>query len=73
MFPSEVCVFFDEAYFRSFTSRTTDGLRWTPLAPARSLAHEMGLTLPAGFAEESHCEDDPEVYRREVWLIGEVL
>lgn len=49
------------------------GLRWMPLAPARSLAHEMGLTLPAGFAEERHCEDDPEVYRREVWLIGEVL
>jgi hypothetical protein len=76
MFASELCVFFDAAYFRSFTERTADWQRWTPLPKGRSLAEEMGLSLPddfvvRGFAEAIHDEETGETREGEVWLIGE--
>jgi len=76
MFGSEVCVFFGEAYFRSFTDRDTDYQRWTPLPKGRSLVEEMGLRLPdgfvvLGFAEVIHDEETGETCEGEVWLIGE--
>jgi len=76
MFGSEVCVFFDEAYFQSFTDRTGGYQRWTLLPQGRSLVEEIGLRLPngfvvQGFAEAIRDEETGETREGEVWLIGE--
>ena len=76
MFGSEVCVFFDERYFQTFTDRTSDYQRWTPLPNARNLIEEMALRLPdgfavTGFAEVIRDEETGEASEGEVWLVGE--
>ena len=76
MFGSEVCVFFDENYFQSFTDRTTDWQRWTLLPKARNVIDEMGLLLPdtfvaVAFAEVIRDQETGDVREGEVWLVGE--
>jgi Protein of unknown function (DUF3916) len=85
MFSSEVCVFFDEAYFDVFTSRSNFAGEnpvqsvWTPVPPHLSLARRLSLTVPVGFSElgfQTHDEDrtfsPPWIEDGEVWMIGEV-
>jgi hypothetical protein len=76
LFGSEVCIFFDEAYFASFTDRTSEGQQWTPLPKTRSLVDEMALRLPdgysvLGFAEVIRDEESGETREGEVWLVGD--
>jgi hypothetical protein len=75
---SEVCVFFDLDYFRTFEQRDNKYQRWTPLPKERSLVREHGLRLPAGMRERGYHDwqydpDDqpPRVFEQEVWLIGD--
>lgn len=77
MFGSEVCVFFDEAYFRDFAPRDNEDQAWT--AVEASLARRWDLRLPPNFGErgfateERDCDfDPPRVTRGEVWMIGEI-
>ncbi|MDH3596811.1 MAG: DUF3916 domain-containing protein [Rhodospirillales bacterium] len=76
LFGSEVCVFFDEAYFESFTARDSERQQWTPLPKTRSLVDEMALRLPdgysvLGFAEVIRDEETGEARESEVWLVGD--
>lgn len=77
MFGSEVCVFFDEAYFRAFAPRDDEEQTWTPVEA--SLARRWDLRLPPGFGERGFATElrdfdfgPPHVVRGEVWMIGEV-
>jgi hypothetical protein len=85
MFDSEVCIFFDEAYFDAFKSR--DGLpthdrqvdHWARLPPERSIVRELNLVLPDKFKEigfsthwEDHTFNPPWVENGEAWIVGEV-
>jgi hypothetical protein len=75
LFGSEVQVFFDEAYFQRFTA--DDVVRtWSALPANRSLAGEMGFSVPHGLFELGfHCRvliNEPdaalrEYYEHEVW------
>jgi hypothetical protein len=56
LFMSQICVFFDPAYFRGFTDRTHECQQWTPLPPERSLARDWNLDLPPGFVERGFHE-----------------
>jgi hypothetical protein len=76
LFASEVCIFFDEDYFESFTDRTAEWQRWTLLPAERNLLTEMNLRAPEdffliGFSEVIRDEEDDGVYEGEVWLVGE--
>jgi hypothetical protein len=75
---SRVTYFFDPDYFATFEHRDTDGQRWTPLGPERSLLGELGYA--ATFLRErgyrERIVDDPSdpaspVFESEIWLIGD--
>ena len=83
MFASQVCIFFDPEYFRTFANRTHPSQSWTALPPGRSLAREWDLALPPGFKEQGFrevirepAEHDPgtfEVtYEGEIWMITDM-
>ncbi len=76
LFESEVCVFFDEAYFGAFTDRASEGQQWTPLPKTRSLVDELALRVPdgfgaLGFAEMIRDERSGQTREGEIWLIGD--
>ena len=55
MFDSELCVFFDKAYFKRFFSRNSPDLSLTPLQ-GKSLLKQLNIYLPQGFKESGfHC------------------
>ena len=78
---SQVCVFFDLDYFRSFDVREGEQQRWTLLPTNRSLSRELGLRVPVRLRERGYHEWrlDPasEVAPQEsplegeVWMIGD--
>jgi hypothetical protein len=74
---SQVCVFFDLDYFRSFEVRDGVQQRWTPLSANRSLSRELGLRVPVRLRERGYHEwrVDPATEEApqegEVWLIGD--
>ncbi len=78
MFPSEVCVYTDEAYFREMTQigHTRHGV--TRRIEGRSLAAEWGLVVSAPMREfglefDNMAASDPEDRRAgEYWFYGEV-
>ena len=77
LFASEVCVFFEEAYFEGFAPRDSEDQAWTPMDD--SLARRWGLQLPKGFGETGYRTvtrdtdyGSDRVEEGEVWMIGEV-
>lgn len=72
---SQIIVFFSDAYFDAFWSRTSPDQTWIPLSPARSLVREWGITIPAPFLERGFREvlsDDGVTTTSEIWAIGEL-
>ncbi|MDQ8020642.1 MAG: DUF3916 domain-containing protein [Moraxellaceae bacterium] len=78
MFSSEVCIYLDDAYFRSRTDHgsSEDGVHSERIA-GRSLAAEWELALPEGVAEMGSritfpgYADGMDAYSGEHWLYGE--
>lgn len=77
MFGSEVCVFFDEAFFEGFAPRDSEDHTWTPIDD--SLARRWNLRPPKGFGEVGYrtVTRDTDygslrVEEGEVWMIGDV-
>jgi Protein of unknown function (DUF3916) len=74
---SQVCVFFDLDYFRSFEVRDGEQQRWTLLPTNRSLSREFGLRVPVRLRERGYHEwhldpaSDAVPHESEVWLIGD--
>jgi hypothetical protein len=74
---SQVCVFFDLDYFKSFEVRDCVHQRWTPLPANRSLSRELGLRVPVRLRERGYHEwradpeNEAEPQEGEVWLIGD--
>jgi hypothetical protein len=74
---SQVCVFFDLDYFRSFEVRDGEQQRWTPVSSNRSLSRELGLRVPVRLRERGYHEwrldpaSEAEPHEGEVWLIGD--
>jgi hypothetical protein len=76
LFSSELCIYTEEAYFRSHTGLDPGDSYATPLPAGRSLAREWRLTLPPGVGEFGCRWDapDPDDERGVVehWHYGEV-
>jgi Protein of unknown function (DUF3916) len=74
---SQVCVFFDLDYFKSFEIRDGVQQRWTPLSVSRNLSRELGLRVPVRLRERGYHEwrvdpaADEEPQEGEVWLFGD--
>lgn len=82
LFMSQICLFSDPAYFRSFTNRTHLRQCWTPVRPERRLSIDLGLSVPTGFLELGFHErmQEPDetdasklvvTYEGEVWMIAD--
>lgn len=81
MFMSEVQVFLDLHYHRTFEVRVGPRQIWTLLQPDRSLARRWELRMPDGFTKRGWhnrdvSTDDDELsgvraYESEVWILGE--
>ncbi len=55
LFESELCIFFDEDYFKNFYSRDNEDLSLSPLVN-QSLMDELGVNLPKSIKETGfHC------------------
>ena len=77
LFASEVCVFFEEAYFEGFAPRDSEDQTWTAIGD--SLAYRWGLQLPTGFGEVGYSTvtrdvdyGSNRVEEGEVWMFGDV-
>ena len=73
-FSSEITVFFDEDYFKTFFYRDNEDQIWTPLPDKRSFLKEWGLADKFEFAErgfEEFMPGDYGDYSGEVWIVGE--
>uniref|UniRef100_B0T521 DUF3916 domain-containing protein n=1 Tax=Caulobacter sp. (strain K31) TaxID=366602 RepID=B0T521_CAUSK len=77
MFASEICVFFEEAYFEEFAPRNSEDQTWT--LSGDTLARRWNLRTPQGFSEIGYHTvtrdtdfDPPRSEEGEVWMIGEV-
>jgi Protein of unknown function (DUF3916) len=74
---SQVCVFYDLDYFKSFEVRDGEQQRWTLLPTHRSLSRELGLRVPVRLRERGYHEwrvdpaNEAESHEGEVWLIGD--
>ena len=75
LFSSEVCIYFDAAYFKS---KVQEGLGADGVHTARitenSLATDWGLSLPQGVAEVSVriAYDGSTTFSKVCWMFGEV-
>src|SRR5262245_25923453 len=74
---SQVCVFFDLEYFRSFEVCDGELQRWTALLANCRFSRELGLRVPARLRERGDHEwrvdprSDGAPQEGEVWLIGD--
>lgn len=78
MFTSEICIYLDQAYFRSKLDTCADAHGHQSPIVGRSLASEWGLSLAPGMAERGmrldySASDDPwSCYVSEHWFYGEI-
>ncbi len=77
LFASEVCVFFEQAYFKDFAPRDSADQAWMPIDD--SLARRWDLQAPEDFGEVGYRTvtrdidyGSNRVDEGEVWMIGEV-
>ena len=74
LWDSQIIVFWDNDYFKSFFYRNTEYQKWIPLSRERNICREWNISLPRnmkikGYKEEI-CDDDLN-YEGELWFIGE--
>ncbi len=80
MFGSEVCVFFDPQYWRTFAARDSEDDRWRALPAECSLSARLGIAVPSGFIEQGYATwwrddtfDPPYEVSNETWIYAELL
>ena len=75
LWDSEVIVFLDQEYFRTFFDRDSQRHSWKPLRESRSVMREWGLKMPDGFQERGYHErirGEDYSHDGEVWFFGEL-
>lgn len=75
LWDSQIIVFFDYDYFRTFFDRDSAYQTWTPLAESRSLRREWGLKMPGILTERGYhkrIRDEDYAHDGEVWFLGEL-
>ncbi|MCM3744311.1 DUF3916 domain-containing protein [Sporosarcina luteola] len=76
LFDSQIIVFAGDSHFKGFFNRNDEFQKWIPLSKERNIESEWRINIPKdmkvlGFKEEI-TDEDGEIYKREIWLIGEL-
>ncbi len=76
LFDSQIIVFAGDSHFEGFFNRNDEFQKWIPLSEKRNLESDWRINIPKvmnvlGFKEEITDEDE-EIYKRDIWLIGEL-
>jgi hypothetical protein len=69
MFSSEICIFFNEEYFRTFFERNNETEKLIQLS-GKSLAQDLEVDIPANFKEigfQFTVKDDSDIFNEEWW------
>lgn len=75
LFDSQIIVFVGDTYFKDFFNRNDEFQKWIPLPKERSFESEWKINISQNmsilrFKEE--ITEDGDVYKRDIWFIGEV-
>jgi len=74
LFDSQITVFFDDDYFRTFFNRDSSEQRWTALPLKRDLQRELLLNIPEGFQQIGFHESISDAdyrFEGEMWFFVE--
>lgn len=76
LFDSQIIVFADDSHFGGLFDRNNEFQKWIPLPKERSIEMEWRINIPRnmnvlGFKEEIVYEDG-EIFKGDIWFIGEL-
>lgn len=76
LFYSQIIVFAGDSHFEGFFNRNDEFQKWIPLSEERNFESDWRINIPKdmnvlGFKEEITDEDE-EIYKRDIWFIGEL-
>ena len=76
LFDSQIIVFAGDSHFEGFFNRNDEFQKWIPLSEKRNLESDWRINIPQdmnvlGFKEEI-TDEDVEIYKRDIWFIGEL-
>lgn len=77
LFESQIIVFAGDSHFEGFFNRNDEFQKWILLSEERNLESEWRIDIPKdmnilGFKEEI-TEEDGEIFKRDIWFIGEIV
>ncbi|MDF2841104.1 MAG: hypothetical protein K0Q99_1876 [Clostridia bacterium] len=75
LFDSQIVIFLDEEYYKSFFIRDTDSQRWNLLDKECQALKQWNIKIPEHFSLRGYSEqisEDTYNYSGELWFIGEL-
>ena len=75
LWDSQIIVFWNDDYFKSFFYRNTEYQKWISLSKERDICREWNINLPRNMTVKAYKEeiyDDDLSYEGELWFIGEL-
>lgn len=75
LFDSQIIVFAGDSHFKGFFNRNDEFQKWIPLSEERNFESDWRINIPndmnvLGLKEE--ITDDGEIFKRDIWFIGEL-
>lgn len=76
LFDSQIIVFAGDSHYERFFNRNDEFQKWIPLSEKRNFENDWRINIPKdmnvlGFKEEI-IDEDGEIYKRDIWFIGEL-
>lgn len=76
LFDSQMIVFAGDSHFEGFFNRNNECQKWIPLSKERNFESDWRINIPkdmnvSGFKEEI-TDEDGEIYKSDIWFIGEL-
>lgn len=76
LWDSQIIIFSGNSHYENFFDRNDQYQKWTPVSKERNFESEWRIDVPInltvkGFKEEI-TDEDGEIYRGEIWFIGEI-
>lgn len=71
---SQIIIFYDESYYKSFWNRDTEYQMWLPITnKKRSFVKERNIsTLLCEYGYHEKIQDEDELYEEDLWFYGEL-
>ncbi|WP_339254829.1 DUF3916 domain-containing protein [Sporosarcina sp. FSL W8-0480] len=76
LFDSQIIVFAGDSHFEGFFDRNDEFQKWIPLSKERHFESEWRINIPQNMSvsriKEEITNVDGEIYKRDIWFIGEL-